>query len=192
MCFVRWRLSAFIVHVHFGLCAALCIGNMILSFYFWLAENEYSTVRWSPFSFRFGDKAFHFWWCYKNFVRWCCLQLWYIVPLIEMRLQPPAVLDISTWARQSCVGAHFKVVPLFVRRRCGTKIFALATAELKKHYPHLWPSDRRRLTFDDLAVFIVHNLNEGILILPTLATIASWPTRPFHFLLMFSQLMWLA
>jgi hypothetical protein len=31
-------------------------------------------------------------------------------------LQPPAVLDISTRARRSCVGVHFNVMPLFAGR----------------------------------------------------------------------------
>jgi hypothetical protein len=96
-------------------------------------------------------------------------------------LQPLAVLDIGTRARQSCVGAHFKVVPYFVGRRCGTNFSVLVTVESKERHPRLQPSDRWRLTFDELAAFLVHSLNEGVLILPTWVIIASWPTWPFHF-----------
>jgi hypothetical protein len=76
-----------------------------------------------------------------------------------------------------------------VGRRCGTIFFVLVTVELKEHHPRLQSSDWWRLTFDDLAAFLVHSLNEGVLILPTWVIIASWPTWPFHILPMFSRLM---
>jgi hypothetical protein len=59
-----------------GLSAALWTNNMILSFYFWLAENEPSTVRRSLLSFR---------WCCKKFMRRCSVGLWMVVPHIEVR-----------------------------------------------------------------------------------------------------------
>jgi hypothetical protein len=67
-----------------------------------------------------------------------------------------------------------------VRWQCVTKAFSLATVEPKKRHPRLQPSDRWRLNFDDLAVFLVHCLNKRVLVLPTWATIASWLMWPFH------------
>jgi hypothetical protein len=78
-------------------------------------------------------------------------------------LQPLTVLDIGARARRSCVGAHFKVVPHFVVRRYDTKIFVLVTAKLKKRHPYLRLSDWWRLTFDDIAVFLVHSLTKVFL-----------------------------
>jgi hypothetical protein len=60
-------------------------------------------------------------------------------------------------------------------------IFFPVYGEPKKHHPHLRPSDQWRLTFDDLMVLSDLQLDEGVLILTSWATIASWPMCPFHF-----------
>jgi hypothetical protein len=76
-------------------------------------------------------------------MRQCSIWLWMVVPLIEMSgTTALAVFVIGTRAQRSCVGAHFNVVPRFVGRRYGIKIFVLVTAEPKKCHPHLRPSGR--------------------------------------------------
>jgi hypothetical protein len=68
-----------------SLCATLWIDNVVLSLCFWLVKNEHSSIRRSLLSFRFVDKVFCFRWCCKNFVHWCFVQLWMVVPLIKAR-----------------------------------------------------------------------------------------------------------
>jgi hypothetical protein len=48
--------------------------------------------------------------------------------------------------------------------------------ELKKHHPHLRPSERRRLSFIDSVIFLCLRLVEGGPILSTWVIISSWTT----------------
>jgi hypothetical protein len=81
------------------------------------------------------------------------------------------------------------VVPCFVGRRYGTKFFVLVTAEPKKRHPRLRLSDRRRLTFDALAVFLVRSLMNVFLFCLPGPLFLLGPRGLFTFLLLFSQLM---
>jgi hypothetical protein len=77
------------------------------------------------------------------------------------------------------------VVPRFVGRPYGTKFFVLVIVELKKHYPCLRLSDQWRLTFDDLAVFLVHSLTKVFLFCLLGPLLLLGPLGLFTFLLMF-------